>query len=305
MEARQSVEYENVDKGYFEQRQLKRGAAGWILLVGLGIAYVISGDYAGWNFGLEQGGWGGLMVASLLMALMYTCMCFALGGAGDHRADRRRRLRLRPTRVRSLGRLPHGHRDPHRVCHRAGGHRRVHRRLHEVAVRNRHLAVGDLGFVLRCFPRHPHLRRRRSTAPHLRHHRARRDRVGRVDFRHGAVLRQREVVRHRGQSGSGRRVAVPALRLFRNMGGDSVRHVVLPGHRGRSAGGRGDQRSQARSAAWPHRRHVRAARLLRADHDLRPWRRRLGSAEDQHQSRWWQRSSIPRPTAGRRGSPSS
>lgn len=72
------VEYEAVDKDYFENRQLKRGAAGWVLLVGLGVAYVISGDYAGWNFGLEQGGWGGLMVAALLMALMYTCMCFAL-----------------------------------------------------------------------------------------------------------------------------------------------------------------------------------------------------------------------------------
>src|SRR5512139_3293000 len=72
------VEYETVDKAYFENRQLKRGAAGWVLLVGLGVAYVISGDYAGWNFGLEQGGWGGLMVAALLMALMYTCMCFAL-----------------------------------------------------------------------------------------------------------------------------------------------------------------------------------------------------------------------------------
>lgn len=72
------VEYEKVDQSYFDNRQLKRGAAGWVLLVGLGIAYVISGDYAGWNFGLEQGGWGGLMIASVLMALMYTCMCFAL-----------------------------------------------------------------------------------------------------------------------------------------------------------------------------------------------------------------------------------
>lgn len=72
------VEYDKVGKEYFENRQLKRGAAGWVLLVGLGVAYVISGDYAGWNFGLELGGWGGLMIASLLMALMYTCICFAL-----------------------------------------------------------------------------------------------------------------------------------------------------------------------------------------------------------------------------------
>lgn len=72
------VEYETVDQSYFQQRQLKRGAAGWILLVGLGVAYVISGDYAGWNFGLQYGGWGGLMIAAVLMAAMYTCMCFAL-----------------------------------------------------------------------------------------------------------------------------------------------------------------------------------------------------------------------------------
>lgn len=72
------VEYDKVGKDYFENRQLKRGAAGWLLLVGLGVAYVISGDYAGWNFGLKTGGWGGLLIASLLMATMYTCMCFAL-----------------------------------------------------------------------------------------------------------------------------------------------------------------------------------------------------------------------------------
>ncbi len=72
------VEYDQVGKDYFEKRQLKRGAAGWLLLVGLGVAYVISGDYAGWNFGLAQGGWGGLMIAVIMMATMYTCMCFAL-----------------------------------------------------------------------------------------------------------------------------------------------------------------------------------------------------------------------------------
>lgn len=72
------VEYDKVGQDYFDKRKLKRGAAGWLLLVGLGIAYVISGDYAGWNFGLAQGGWGGLMIASILMAVMYTCMCFSL-----------------------------------------------------------------------------------------------------------------------------------------------------------------------------------------------------------------------------------
>lgn len=72
------VDYERVGTEYFDKRQLKQGAAGWILLAGLGVAYVISGDFAGWNFGLEQGGWGGLLIATLLMATMYTCMVFAL-----------------------------------------------------------------------------------------------------------------------------------------------------------------------------------------------------------------------------------
>ncbi|MDP8948871.1 MAG: ethanolamine permease [Actinomycetota bacterium] len=61
-----------------QKRQLQKGAAGWVLLAGLGVAYVISGDFAGWNFGLEQGGWGGLLIATLLMATMYTTMVFAL-----------------------------------------------------------------------------------------------------------------------------------------------------------------------------------------------------------------------------------
>ncbi|WP_433272919.1 ethanolamine permease [Actinosynnema sp. CS-041913] len=72
------VEYEKVGSEYLEHRQLKRGAAGWVLLAGLGVSYVISGDFAGWNFGLAQGGWGGLLVATLLMATMYTCMVFGL-----------------------------------------------------------------------------------------------------------------------------------------------------------------------------------------------------------------------------------
>ena len=72
------VDYEKVGNDYFEHRQLKQGAAGWILLVGLGVAYVISGDFAGWNFGLQQGGWGGLLIATLMMATMYTCMVFSL-----------------------------------------------------------------------------------------------------------------------------------------------------------------------------------------------------------------------------------
>ena len=72
------VDYEQGGEEYLERRQLKQGAAGWVLLAGLGVAYVISGDFAGWNFGLAEGGWGGLLIATLLMATMYTCMVFGL-----------------------------------------------------------------------------------------------------------------------------------------------------------------------------------------------------------------------------------
>ncbi|WP_029663254.1 ethanolamine permease [Cellulomonas sp. KRMCY2] len=71
---------ESQDEGaeYFEKRQLEKGVAGWLLLAGLGVAYVISGDFAGWNFGLAQGGWGGLLIATVLMAVMYLFMVFGL-----------------------------------------------------------------------------------------------------------------------------------------------------------------------------------------------------------------------------------
>ncbi|GAA5228374.1 ethanolamine permease [Paeniglutamicibacter antarcticus] len=72
------IEYSKVDKDYLKHRQLKRGAAGWVLLAGLGIAYVVSGDFSGWNLGLAVGGWGGLLIAFILMGLMYTCMVFGL-----------------------------------------------------------------------------------------------------------------------------------------------------------------------------------------------------------------------------------
>ncbi|MBM7172865.1 ethanolamine permease [Streptomyces sp. G44] len=63
---------------YLERRTLRRGSAGWLLLTGLGVAYVVSGDYSGWNFGLAEGGFGGLAIAMVLMGVMYACMVFSL-----------------------------------------------------------------------------------------------------------------------------------------------------------------------------------------------------------------------------------
>lgn len=66
------------EESYLAHRQLRRGSAGWVLLAGLGVSYVISGDFSGWNFGLAEGGWGGLLIAAVLMGLMYTCMVLSL-----------------------------------------------------------------------------------------------------------------------------------------------------------------------------------------------------------------------------------
>ncbi|MEU0085431.1 ethanolamine permease [Streptomyces sp. NPDC006274] len=63
---------------YLSRRTLRRGSAGWLLLTGLGVAYVVSGDFSGWNIGLSKGGFGGLAVATLLMGAMYACLVFAL-----------------------------------------------------------------------------------------------------------------------------------------------------------------------------------------------------------------------------------
>jgi ethanolamine permease len=77
------VEAETVEAGYHQKRQLRSGTAGWLLLAGLGVSAVISGDYAGWNFGLAEGGFGGLLIATVLMAVMYTAMVFGLAELGS------------------------------------------------------------------------------------------------------------------------------------------------------------------------------------------------------------------------------
>lgn len=73
----QGVTYENVDKGYLEQRQLSKKAT-WVLLWGLGVGAVISGDFFGWNFGLAAGGFGGLLIATVFIAVMYVCMVLTI-----------------------------------------------------------------------------------------------------------------------------------------------------------------------------------------------------------------------------------
>ena len=72
------VEEHLASADYLQKRQLKSGTAGWILLAGLGVSYVISGDYSGWNFGLAEGGFGGLAIAAVVIAGMYLALVLGM-----------------------------------------------------------------------------------------------------------------------------------------------------------------------------------------------------------------------------------
>jgi ethanolamine permease len=59
-----------------DQLHLKK-VLGPVSLWGLGVGYVISGDYFGWNHGLAHGGTFGLLLAFGLMTLMYVAFVFS------------------------------------------------------------------------------------------------------------------------------------------------------------------------------------------------------------------------------------
>ena len=70
--------YKKAEAGYFEKRSLKRTAGFWGLW-GIGIAAVISGDFSGWNVGLATTGWGGLLIATIAITIMFFTMIFSIG----------------------------------------------------------------------------------------------------------------------------------------------------------------------------------------------------------------------------------
>jgi ethanolamine permease len=72
-----SVTYREAGHGYFEKRRLRRHAAFWSLWA-LGVGAVISGDFYGWNLGLDAGGFGGLLIAGIVITIMYYGLCFSI-----------------------------------------------------------------------------------------------------------------------------------------------------------------------------------------------------------------------------------
>jgi ethanolamine permease len=72
-----SVTYREVGQDYFDKRGLRRHA-GVLSLWALGVGAVISGEFYGWNFGLGTGGFGGLLIAGVVMAIMYYGLVYSI-----------------------------------------------------------------------------------------------------------------------------------------------------------------------------------------------------------------------------------
>ena len=76
-ESRGGVTYAEADAAYFERRGLRRHARVWSLWA-LGVGAVISGQFSGWNLGIAAGGWGGMFIAAVSVAVMYLGLSFSL-----------------------------------------------------------------------------------------------------------------------------------------------------------------------------------------------------------------------------------
>lgn len=77
LEGEGGVKYTQAQGDYFEKRGLSRYAGVWSLWA-LGVGAVISGHFSGWNFGFGTGGWGGMLVAGAIIAVMYLCLVYCI-----------------------------------------------------------------------------------------------------------------------------------------------------------------------------------------------------------------------------------
>ncbi|APZ44403.1 amino acid permease [Acidihalobacter ferrooxydans] len=71
------VSYHVPGQDYFDKRGLKRHA-GVFSLWALGVGAVISGDFSGWNLGFSVAGWGGMFIATIIIAIMYLGLTYSI-----------------------------------------------------------------------------------------------------------------------------------------------------------------------------------------------------------------------------------
>lgn len=69
--------YTPADSAYLAKRKLRRHAR-VLQLWAMGVGAVISGDFFGWNFGMAAGGFGGMLLAVVVMTAMYIGLCFSI-----------------------------------------------------------------------------------------------------------------------------------------------------------------------------------------------------------------------------------
>jgi len=56
------------------ENHLNKGALNAWQVAGLGVSIVIAGQFTGWNYGLAFGGWGGMFIATLVVAVLYLAL---------------------------------------------------------------------------------------------------------------------------------------------------------------------------------------------------------------------------------------
>jgi ethanolamine permease len=61
-----------------ESHSLRRGSLTWVKVAAIGVAISVSGCFAGWNYGLSAGGWGGMLIALLATGLLFFCLTQAV-----------------------------------------------------------------------------------------------------------------------------------------------------------------------------------------------------------------------------------
>nr|WP_246800632.1 hypothetical protein [Mesorhizobium amorphae] len=114
----------------FEKRVLKRHA-GVFSLWALGVGAVISGDFSGWNLGFAVGGWGGMFIGTVLIAIMYLGLTYSIAEMSPALPHTGGAYSFARTAFGPWGGFITGICGKHRVCAHAGGRGLFHRHLHD------------------------------------------------------------------------------------------------------------------------------------------------------------------------------
>jgi ethanolamine permease len=61
-----------------EGNTLKGGTLGPLSLIGLGLSYILVGNYVAWGYALQAGGIGGLLSSLILVVALFVCIALCL-----------------------------------------------------------------------------------------------------------------------------------------------------------------------------------------------------------------------------------